>query len=636
MLKPSGPQLHVFFLLFWFAGTVTVFHLQAQTNPPPAQPARPLTTVKKNDAGTVIDTAAIAEQERQFAISLIMALADEARSYKDLTLRPRILARAADALWDTDNDGARTLFRRAWDAAKTADAEDAPTSRENNSSAAMLIALPKAGSGDLRSQVLTLAARRDRALSEEFLAQLIEAEAETARQKRSDASQIVNDGWTASDESSKRLRIAQRLLEDGEIQRAFEFATPALFQVNQKSITFLSKLRLKKPDLADRQFMLLLARAEVDPTADANIVSGLSSYAFTPGVYLTFFANGGVNWAQVLETNAAPDLPVEVRNKFFQVAAGILLRPSPPPNQDRTSAGLIGRYIVMKRLLALFERYAPDSAVALRSQLTALAEHGSIRLEDAEEDFLRQAIERESNAGNPIDGLEERLSRAKTEQERQEIYSDIAAALAARGDLKAQEIADKIENRYRREMTRQFVDLSLFRLAIARKDVATATRLARSESLNHVQRTWALTQIARLLLKSDRTRALETLEEALAEARRIDADDANRAQLMIGIANQFLTTDNVRPWEVAAEAVKAANAVETFSGDDSALTIALLASSGLKLIELDTGNLAAFVSLLAKLDFIRANDLAKSFKYDEPRAVATLAIARTALEKSAR
>ena len=635
MLKHSGPQLHVFFLLFWLGGTVTLFHSQTQTNPPPAPPPRPLTGVKKNDPDKLIDASAIAEQERQFAVSLITTLADEARSYNDLALRPRILARAADALWDTDNDGARALFRRAWDAAEKADADDASTSLRKTSAAVMLIALPRTGSNDLRSEVFILAGRRDRALSEEFLAKLIEAKEEKERQVRSDASHTVNDGWTTSDESSKRLELSLRLLEEGEVERAFEFAAPALFQVNQKSISFLSKLRLKKPDLADRQFMLLLARAEADPTADANIVSGLSSYAFTPGLYLTFFADGGVNWIPVFETITVPDLPIDVRNKFFQVAAGILLRPSPPPDQDRTSAGLIGRYMVIKRLLPLFDRYAPDSAVALRTELTALAERGSSILVDAEADFLRQGIEREANAGSLIDRLEERVSRAKSEQERDSIYSDIAAALATRGDLKAQQIADKIENSYRREMTRQYVDLCLFRFAIARKDLATATRLARLESLNHVQRTWALTQIAKLL-KSDRTRVMETLEEALAEARRIDADDENRARMMIAIANQFLTIDTVRPWEVGAEAVKAANSVETFSGDDSVLTLPFIASSGLKLIELDTCNLAAFVSQLAKLDFTRANDLAKDFKYDAPRAVATLATARAALEKSAR
>ena len=89
-----------------------------------------------------------------------------------------------------------------------------------------------------------LAARRDRALGKEFLAKLIEASAKT-EQTPSDASQSVNDGWTTS-ESSKRLELAQRLLDDDQVERAFEFAAPALFQVNQRSIGFLSKLRLKK------------------------------------------------------------------------------------------------------------------------------------------------------------------------------------------------------------------------------------------------------------------------------------------------------------------------------------------------------------------------------------------------------
>ena len=635
MMKRARPKFHVVFLLLLLGESVTVFNVHAQTNPPPAKPHRSSTAITKEDGESVLDTAATQEQKRQFAVWLIMTLAGEARSYKDLALRPRILARAADALWDSDNDGARVLFRRAWDAAEDAEAEDAPASSAKDSPGGMVIAMPNSANGDPRSEVLVLAARRDPKLAEEFLAELIEADLKTVEQTRSDTSAKVKDGWTTPDESSKRLELALRLLEDGQVERAFEFGAPALFQVNPKSIGFLSKLRLKRPDLADGRFMLLLARAEVDPTADANIVSGLSSYAFTPGLYLTFAADGGVSWMPVFKTIAPPDLPTRVRNRFLQVAAGILLRPSPPPAQDRTSAGLIGRYSVIKRLLPLFERYAPDSAVALRSQLTELAEQLSGSLVDTDDNFLTQGIETDSNTGDLIDRLEERVSRAKSEQERDQIYSDVAAALATRGDLKAQSIADKIENSYRREMTRQYVDLSLFRFAIARKDLATADRLARSESLNHVQRSWAFTQVARLLLKSDRTRARETLEQALAEARRIDADDANRARAMIGIANQFLTTDSVRPWEVAAEAIKAANAVETFSGDDSVLTVPLIASGGLKMMELDGSGfgLAEFVSLLAKLDFTRAHDLAKSFKYDAPRAVATLAIARVALKK---
>lgn len=41
---------------------------------------------------------------------------------------------------------------------------------------------------------------------------------------------------------------------------------------------------------------------------------------------------------------------------------------------------------------------------------------------------------------------------------------------------------------------------------------------------------------------SDRTRALELLEEALAEARRIDDDNANRALLITVLATQFFSS----------------------------------------------------------------------------------------------
>ena len=60
----------------------------------------------------------------------------------------------------------------------------------------------------------------------------------------------------------------------------------------------------------------------------------------------------------------------------------------------------------------------------------------------------------------------------------------------------------------------------------------------------------------------------------------------------------------------------------------------LMTTSGLKTIELDvTGfDLTALSRRLAKEDFIRAQELAKSLKYESPRAVATLAVAGTVLQ----
>src|SRR5438552_12547781 len=115
-----------------------------------------------------------AQQRRIFAISLVTSLADEARSYQDLALRPRVLARAADTLWEADTNAARILFRRAWEAAEKGDAKEI-TIRTKDSPPSMVVGLRRMSGRDLRSEVLSLAARRDRALGEEFLTKMKEA-----------------------------------------------------------------------------------------------------------------------------------------------------------------------------------------------------------------------------------------------------------------------------------------------------------------------------------------------------------------------------------------------------------------------------------------------------------------------------
>src|SRR5437762_312028 len=67
-------------------------------------------------------------QRRSVALSALQSLAIEARSYRDEPLRARVQARIADALWDQDQDAARTLFRRAWDVAETLEANASSTS----------------------------------------------------------------------------------------------------------------------------------------------------------------------------------------------------------------------------------------------------------------------------------------------------------------------------------------------------------------------------------------------------------------------------------------------------------------------------------------------------------------------------
>jgi hypothetical protein len=148
---------------------------------------------------------------------------------------------------------------------------------------------------------------------------------------------------------SQRLQLARRLVEEGDIQRAVEFARPALDSVNVDSIFFLSALREKNAQLADAGFRSLLARAAADPNSDANTVSGLSSYIFTPFLYITFERSGGANQNQQRGATPPADVDDALRNNFMSVGYQILMQPLPSPDQDRTTSGSTGKYLIIKR-----------------------------------------------------------------------------------------------------------------------------------------------------------------------------------------------------------------------------------------------------------------------------------------------
>lgn len=594
--------------------------------PPP--PAAAKTSPKKTTASR---PDPLAEQRRTTVISLLTALADEAKGYRDQALRARVLARAADALWESERERARALFHQAWEAAEAADAESArrmeeDIRRQQQTSGAAAFTTPP----NLRNEVLRLAAHHERALGEEFLSKLEESkEREAANQPPS------RDPWMASLSQSQRLRLGSQLLQDGDIDRALQYADPALDSVTTDSINFLSALREKKAEAADQRFAVMLQRAALDPAADANTVSGLSSYAFTPFYYVTFLRNGGANQMARRGLTPPPDLPAELRSAFFRTAAQILLRPSPPPDQDTTSAGRLGKYMIIKRLLPLFDQYAPDSAAALRVQMAALSPDIPERERTGENRALTRGIVPDDNSKDPLATMQDRIDHAADSAERDAIYADMASSLAGSGDGRGREFVDKIEDAELRQQTRAFADFEYLDNALQKKDTQEAIRLVHSGELTHIQRAWGLTQAARLLIKTDRTRAIELLEEATAEARRIDASEVERPRALVAVIAAFLEADRSRAWELVSEAVKAANSAEGFTGDDARLTTMLRFKSGVMMRSSNATDfdLLGVFRALAKDDLYRTIEVAKNFTGEAPRANATLAVARAVLEE---
>ena len=586
---------------------------------------------KKAKAETEAD--AEAAQQRTIAISLVSALADEARSFKDQTRRARVQARAADVLWDSDPDRARELFRRAWEAAEAVDAEAArkraDEMRRLESEGGPVVVR---GGPDLRSEVLRLVAKRDRKLGEEFLKALDEA-AEKARSEAATDQRLNNSGMRVG--ASQRLQLARRLVEDGEVQRALEFAAPALTTVNPDSIYFLSALREKNAQLADAAYTNLLALVARDPNADANTVSGLSSYLFTPFLYVTFERDGGANQNRQRGPMPPPAVDTMLRNNFFKVAFQILMQPLASPDQDRSSSGQTGKYLIIKRLLPLFEQYAPDMATGLRTQMTAVASYVPPTFQQGENRSVTVGIQPESSEGDPYQRMQERLDHAAKSDDRDAIYADYAVALTESGDPRARDLVDKIENAELRKSVKAYTDFALVQLAIRNKDVTEVAKLVKTGELTSVQKVWALTSAAKIVLAAERSRATDMLEEALAESRRISGSDPDRARALTAVAAGFGDIDRVRAWEILGEVVKAANAADEYTGEDSRISSRLqtkfmvVANSG----NAEDFDLIAVFRHLARADLLRAIQLAKTFTGEAPRAVATLSIARAVLEK---
>src|SRR5690242_2812381 len=158
MFTRLAPSLTLVLSIIW--STVA----QTQTPPKDSRPAKDR------------ETAAKIEQWN-FAIQLVSALADDARNFKDDTLKVQVQARVADVLWNVDRARARSLFERAWEAAEVVDVEG----RRQADAERKRFLSGRGGTGfipsppNLRGEVLRLASLHDRTLAEAFLTKIEEA-----------------------------------------------------------------------------------------------------------------------------------------------------------------------------------------------------------------------------------------------------------------------------------------------------------------------------------------------------------------------------------------------------------------------------------------------------------------------------
>jgi hypothetical protein len=588
---------------------------------------------KKVERAPRADADPLAAQRRAMAVSLLTSLADKARTFRDgTTLRARAQARAADALWELDPEQSRTLFRRAWADADAADREIGRKRAEERKAQLAASGVSMQGNAPaLRAEVLRLAGKRDRALGEEFLSQLVQA-----------ADDAEPDAIPSPDEltpaEGQRLSLALRLLEEGDTPRAVQFATSALGHVTRASVKFLTALREKDAPAADNLFASLLARASADPGADANTVSLLSAYVFTPFTFFTAYRTAGTGMNSSGRDLPAPDLAPALRASFMRSAAQILLRPTTPQEYDNTSAGRSGSYLIIRRLLPLFDRFAPEATPALNARAALLLADVPERLRSPAMDraLAKGIMPEEPTTRDEIGEILEQAARTPNVADRDNIYAGAAVNATWKGDPRAEEIIDKIVDLDLLRRVRAFSDFSFVNTAIEKnKDAEAALARARKGDLTPLQRAWALERAADLIAKTDRAGAVSLLDEATAEARRIPEDDVGRARALVAVATRYEKLDRARTWELMNEVVKAANSAPAFTGEDGEMAVQFRNKRGgwMTSFDVEEFNLGGVLSALATEDMNRAVQLADGFTNEAARTSAVVAVARSVLHK---
>ena len=291
---------------------------------------------------------------------------------------------------------------------------------------------------------------------------------------------------------------------------------------------------------------------------------------------------------------------------------------------------------MLKRLMPLFEQYAPrDMAEAVRTQMEALTNLVPEDARQRDDNTVREGIRPSMSNDDREKYLLDRVSRAKTAEERDQIYMELARLFTDTEDNRARNYIDKIEDSEYRQKARAYIDASMVMNAVGKKNADRVIELVRTGELTHVQKSWGFSQAARLLAKADRERALSVLDDATAEARRIDPSDPDRPRALVGVVSAMLTIDRAKAWEAIDDVPKAANSATDFTGEDGVMRTSLIAkgSSSVRTTSSEEFNLEPLFTELANDDFEKSIELARLFERQAPRAAATIAIARTVLEE---
>ena len=466
---------------------------------------------------------------------LLDNLAVEARTLEPEQVRPLIIAELADAYWQIDKNESKKLFNDAFDRA---------------------LSLPtKSKPGGIITSVLSIAARRDRALVISLTNRLRESQ-----DKRYSS-------------GAQALRVAGDLLES-DPGLAVELAqTVASSGPSMSGLSFLFKLAEKDPAAAEKLYDFYLKRQLATRNPELSSVLFLAGYPLGYGEAFggaidpeSFTGFGGLRTPGL---NPHPAFARAYLQLAFASITDTLRKATTANDPDRdvlNSLALFGAAYLFPEA----QRYLPGVEGAWSAIYRQAQTGTSAARQAAVEKRLQLILQLRANASKPTEDYLSGTAKEKLELisklpggcKRDQAYAEVAFKLDSSGKFpQAQQMADQIGNISLRDKVLQFVNYDIAGAAIDSGNLVEAPALA-EKVVAKSQRALLFVRIAAKSLKSgDKSSALDLLNRARVLVRD-PGDPELQAGVLLAVASVYVQFDPLEAAVVMREATKAVNHVK--------------------------------------------------------------------------
>jgi hypothetical protein len=541
--------------------------------------------------------------EQQLALATLEQLFESTRGLDDEPLKIRTQARVADTLWPYDEPRARRQFEESFRAAMSA------KSSAGGLSSLVGALTPTSQSSELQSEVLALISRRDADLAE----RLLKSVADDSSDKE------------AGTHARRDLYLQAALsLAESDPGRAAQLAKAGLGgDINPEILKILFAMRASNPAAADGLFGAALAVARRVGGRSSMNVATLAPYV------LPEFTTLGLGPAQETPQAASPLMRefLDYTYDTFLQLSGVAAQLGLPGADYRTATPNPLDYMTGQRLLPSFARYMPDKAANFKLAVDAVARN-------VQQMNAGDALGRMMQPGS-ADELLEQAQSERNKMLKDLLYTRASMSAMTGGDFdRALSIAEKLGSEDRRATLGSVIKLQAAAAALKRDDLDAALRYA-AGVIDLRQRAYLYGSIARTLFdKNDAARAAAVLGDAERDIDKAD-DDAVKANALLIVAEVKTRIDPAQGFDAAGVAVKAFNRADSAAkegrapsaaGKTSTLTAVLNAS-----LKLDAPDFEPVFLRLARIDFNRAAQLARTLERNDRSISAQLAACRGAL-----